>query len=398
MATLIIVIGVVLVLSGPTSAICRQLGIPASAGYILLGLFLGSVLRGTIGYSEAIDSGLAVLAQLGIVALLFHVGLKSHTSVLLEKLPAASLIWVGNVALSALAGYAVCRLLLDATVETSLIVAAAFSATSIAIAAAAWEEADALESANGQLLLDVAELDDLSAAIFLAVLVGVLMALENGEADITGRVLTETATLLMKLLLFVVGCYVFARYLEPRFTRFSARYDGTPALRSLSILGMGLIVAASAGLLGFSLAIGALFAGLAFSRDPEAVREAGSFTYVYEFLTPFFFIYIGMQTDLLLVLDAWALGLVLLLAASLSKVIGTALPALLTMGRKDALTLGISMVPRAEIALVVIYEARAVDARYVSDELFAAMILLSLLTCILTPIALRRRLAGTDAA
>ncbi len=394
MITVLAVIGLVLVLSPPANALCRRLGIPGSAGYIILGLILGTVLRATAEYDNELDAGLAVLAQLGIVALLFRVGLRSHTSALLEKLPSASLIWVGNVALSAASGYLVAHFVLDASFTTSLIVATAFSATSIAISAAAWDEAGQLTSSNGQLLLDVAELDDLSAAIFLAVLVGVLLALDNGHTDITTAAAQTSIELFAKLTAFIVGCFVFARFIEPRFTRFNMRFDGSGAMITLSILGMGLLIAAIGGFLGFSLAIGALFAGLAFSRDPESVREEGRFQYFYDFLTPFFFVYIGLQTDLTLVLSELALGCMLLAAAVLSKVIGTYLPALLSVSREDALTLGLSMMPRAEIALVVLVEARAVNDAYVPDELFAAMIFVSLATCILTPILVRRRLTN----
>lgn len=163
---------------------------------------------------------------------------------------------------------------------------------------------------------------------------------------------------------------------------------------TISILGAGLVIAALADYLGFSSAIGALFAGLAFSRDPEAVRTDGSFTYFYEFLTPFFFIHIGIQVDPGALLDAIDVGLVLVIAAVASKLVFTVAPALLSMNRRDAVNLGVSMVPRAEIALVVIYECRAIDARIVPPELFAGIVLVSLATSIFSPIVLRSILSS----
>ena len=154
------------------------------------------------------------------------------------------------------------------------------------------------------------------------------------------------------------------------------------------------MIAAIAGYLGFSIAIGALFAGLAFSRDPEAVATDGGFTYFHDLLTPFFFIHIGMQTDISLLAGAIDVGLVLFIAAALSKLVFTAVPALLSMPPGDALKLGVSMIPRAEIALVVIYECRAIDDSIVSPEVFAGMVLVSLGTCIVSPIVLRRMIGA----
>ena len=161
---------------------------------------------------------------------------------------------------------------------------------------------------------------------------------------------------------------------------------------TISILGMGLAIASMAAYLGFSVAIGALFAGLAFSRDPEAVRTDGSFTYFYEFLTPFFFVHIGMQVDLGALVTSLDIGLILFAAAALSKLMFTAGPALLSMGRRDAFNLGISMISRAEIALVVVYECRAVAGDIVPPEVFAGMVLVSLATSIVSPVVLRMTL------
>jgi Kef-type K+ transport system membrane component KefB len=122
------------------------------------------------------------------------------------------------------------------------------------------------------------------------------------------------------------------------------------------------------------------------------VRTDGSFSYFYDFLTPFFFIHIGMQTDIGTLARALDTGFVLFVAAALAKLVFTGLPALLSMPRRDALTLGVSMIPRAEIALVVLYACQTVDPSVVPDEVFAGMVLASLITCIVSPLVTRRLL------
>jgi len=225
---------------------------------------------------------------------------------------------------------------------------------------------------------------------------GTLPGMLNGDDSLWIRVGSSSIFVLVKLAIFIAGCYLFAHYLEARFTDFNRRMSDTRASLTISILGAGLVIAAIADYMGFSSAIGALFAGLAFSRDPEAVRTDGNFTYFYEFLTPFFFIHIGMQVELGMLVDSIDVGLLLLVMAVVSKLVFTIAPALLSMNRRNAVNLGISMVPRAEIALVVIYECQVIDNRIVPPEMFAGIVLVSLATSIVSPIALRRILsAGT---
>ena len=390
---LMFVLGAIFVLNPVLGHFCRRMGVPVSVGYIVLGLLLGALLRRFELQSTDVDSVFAALGSLGVVALLFRVGLRSHTSALLEKLPAASLIWVSNVVGSLLVGFVVAHFVLSWSVETSLIIAVAFSATSVAVSVAVWDETGKLTSSEGQMLVDVAELDDLSAAVLLAVLIGVLPAMLAGHDDLWLQVGSASLVILGKLAVFMSGCYLFAFFLEKRFTSFNARLSESESIMTISILGAGLAIAALADALGFSLAIGALFAGLAFSRDPDAVRTDGRFSYIYDLLTPFFFIHIGMQTDVGALLSTLDIGLVLFIAAAGVKLVSTALPALLSMNRSHALMLGLSMVPRAEIALVVMYTCSAIDPALVPDDVFASMVLVSLATCIVAPVMLRKMLS-----
>jgi Kef-type K+ transport system membrane component KefB len=395
-STLVLVaLGAVLTVGPWTKRTCARFGVPTSVGFIVLGLILGALIKPLNGSSSpAFEATFSTLAQLGVVALLFRVGLRSHTSAMLQKLPRASVIWLANVAGSAATGYLLSRYGLGWSIETGLVVATAFSATSIAVSLAVWDELGLADSDAAATMLDVAELDDLSAAVALAVLLGILPALLGGNGSVWSLVGSSSLIVLTKLTLFIAGCYLFAHFAEEAFTGFNRRMSETPASLTISILGAGMAIAAIAGLLGFSVAIGALFAGLAFSRDPDAVRTDGSFIYFYEFLTPFFFIHIGLQTDLAALASAVNIGILLFIGAALSKLVFTFVAARLSMTRRNALDLGVSMIPRAEIALVVIYECRALDERLVSGDVYAGIVLMSLATCIVAPIALRRRLSA----
>ena len=219
-----------------------------------------------------------------------------------------------------------------------------------------------MNSGNGQLLVDVAELDDLSGLLLFVILLTVIPILQENGTLIISQISTTIFLLVTKLTLFVGFCYFFAQYLESSFTRFNRRWADPKMGLTISVLGAGLAIAALAGYLGFSLAIGALFAGLAF----------------------------GMQIDPTTISKSFSLATALILVAITGKIMGITLPALLKLPKRKALLLGISMVPRAEIAMLIVFQANLLGKEIISPELYAAMVLVAILTSIISPVLLRR--------
>ncbi len=389
---LLITLGLLLILTPLIRSRLSRLAIPPLVGYILLGFFIRLLDQQWSFIDALFDNTFVVLAHIGVVALLFRVGLRSHIKTLLAKLPDASLVWVGDVLANLLFGYIVSRYALSLSIETSMVIATAFSATSVAVSVAVWQSANRLETPQGQLLVDVAELDDLSGIVLLAILLAILPVFQEDGTALLPLVGAATGEVLVKLAIFIAGCYLFSHYIEARFTRFIRREEGSKTALTITILGSGLAIAAVAGSLGFSLAIGALFAGLAFSRDREAVRSDAGFSYFYELFTPFFFINIGLQVDPAALLESLDLGLLLFVVAVLGKFIGAGAPALLSLNRRDAVLLGISMVPRAEIALVIVVQCRQIGENIISNKIFAAMVLVSIATSISSSLILHRML------
>jgi Kef-type K+ transport system membrane component KefB len=156
----------------------------------------------------------------------------------------------------------------------------------------------------------------------------------------------------------------------------------------LVVMGVGFLIASFAGWLGFSLAIGAMFAGLAFSRDPEAVKTEKSFQDLYAFVTPFFFISIGFNIDPDALTQALQIGAVLTVAALLGKLIGDGLPSWLLIGGSGAALIGASMIPRAEIAMVIMHQGQQLGPEVVPPPVYAGMVMVSGVTCLLAPLLL----------
>jgi len=349
---LVLLVGGVTLLAIILKHLCERLRIPALVGYILIGLGL-RLLHDVVPLLNATTRGaFDLLAALGLVALLFRVGLGSNPRRLIDKLPGASLIWLVSVVISAAAGYYAARWVGFETVP-ALVAAVALTATSIGVALPPWQAAGALRSEPGARVLDVAELDDISGVVLMSLLLAVIPTLTRGNGVDWTAVTTTGAGLLASLAAFTAGCYAFAHWLEPPLTRALIRRERSPT-RMLIVVAVGSLIAALAGMLGFSLAVGALFAGLVFSKAPRRIRSDRGYRVLYDFLAPFFFIGIGLKLEPEALTGALGAGAVLLVAAVLGKWVGTALPARLMGPRDSALVIATSMVPRAEIAMVIV--------------------------------------------
>ncbi len=389
---LALLFGALVVLTILVRAALDRAGIPALVGYLAIGLSLRLLddRTGALGRqgTEVVD----FLATIGIITLLFRIGLESKPHELLGRLRAASTIWIGNVTIGAAAGYAAARYLLGLEMVPSLVVATAMTATSVGIPAAIWRESGRLDRGDGELFLDTAELDDISGVMFMAILFSALAVIHRaGEADVGKTVATELGVFLGTFAAFAAGCFLFARYVEKRFTGFFRRFVSRPALM-LVVTGTAVGIAALAGLLGLSLAIGALLAGLAFSRDPQSVRVDASFTPVHDLFTPFFFIGIGLQVAPGSLGAAAGAGAVLLAAAVVGKMAGTTAPALRYTDGLGAAAIGVSMVPRAEITMLIMRKGRELGDWAVPPAPYAGMVLVCAATCIALPPVLRRLL------
>ena len=390
LAQLLFVAGVAIILAIGVRAVFERIKLPAQVGYLLLGLGLRVADEQWQVLFDESRLGMDFLAELGVVALLFHVGLRSNPRALAEQLPRASVVWVCDVVVSAGLGFASARWLLELELLPSLFVAAALSATSVGISLLSWEQAGALRSRAGEFLLDLSELDDLSAVLLMVLLVSAVPALAGDDSSQFSDAVKDAGLAVFWLAAIGLAAYLFARHLELRITTTVRKWDGVSAMLVV-VLGFGLVIAGLAGLAGFSAAVGALFAGLAFSRDPQAVRMDAQFAIVYDLFTPFFFLAIGFAIEPSALGSAMGIGGVLVVAAVVGKLLGAGLPSWRLFGGGGALLIGASMVPRAEIAMVVI--RRAKESALVSESVYAGMVTVSAVTCLLSPVAVRYILA-----
>ena len=392
---LVLLVGVTIILTIIIKASLEKIGIPALVGYLLFGMGMGLIDSRIDFLAPQVKEVYAFLGELGIISLLFRVGLESNLAGLLRQLPRASFLLLGDVLFSGLLTFVSTFYWLNLDLIPSIFITIALVATSVSISVSVWQSAKALDSPNGELLLDIAEMDDMVAIVLMSLLFA-MIPLFNGNVE--ARFLTifvqTIVPFLLKVIIFGFFCLILFRYLERPMTRFFERIEPAPD-PMLMVASSGFIIAALAGLVGFSAAVGAFFAGLAFSHDPNAVKFDASFGTLYNLFVPFFFIQIGLQIQTESLASSWILALVLLVVAFVSKVIGTGGLALITGGRSSALLLGVSMVPRAEITMVVMERGRQLGDWAVSPQIFTSMIVVSAITCITSPLLLRPLLQKT---
>lgn len=389
-----LVLGGVVLLSVPLRQALRLFSLPGLVGFIALGAALSAVDRWVVDLTSTVTDQIEFLGQLGIVALLFRVGLESDLDRLAAKLGRAAAIWLPNVVLPGLAAFALILAWPGFGFVPALLVGIAATATSIGVSVAPWEEAGVLDSDDGALMLDVAQLDDVSAVILLGILFAVAPSLQEGTGSgIWSEVALVGGAQVLKILGFSALCFAFSRFAEPRLSALFAALD--PRLGPFVFAaGAVFVIAAVADELGFSMAIGALFAGLAFSRDPAERRIDEAFGYVLAVFGPFFFVSIGLSISFDQIGSALTLALALLLVLVAGKMIGAGVPAALIAGRGAGRLIGASMVPRAEIYLIVAMHGLTLGAWAMPQKLYSAAILASVGTCVAGPLLVARLLGA----
>lgn len=385
----VLLVAVVIILTLLVKAWLHRTVVPPLVGYLLLGVILRWLDDEGALVSEQSAAILRFLGEIGLFTLLFKVGLESNLAGLIAQLRRASLVWLANILGSGVMSYLAAYYLLGLGLLPSLVVGVAFTATSVGVTAQMWDDAGALNTTNGNLLLDVAELDDISAVVLMALLFAVLPEMRQGPAPgLWGTVALTTVIFTLKLIGFAALCLLFSVHGERRFTAYFRRLEKPPE-PMLMIAGVALFFAALAGLWGFSLAVGAFLAGLVFSRDPATLKMETSFLPLHDLFSPFFFISIGLAVDPAVFHQALALGLALAAVAVGGKVLANGLPVWGLGSLPAGVLVGASMVPRAEIALVIMHRGQQLGPWAVPTHLYTATVVVTFITCIAAPLTVR---------
>ncbi len=353
----------------------KRIGQPAIVGEILGGVLIGPSVLGWVEVGEVLQ----VFSELGVVFLLFWVGLKTRLSEMRTVGRVAVTVGSAGVVVPFLAGIGL-GLALGENTETSVFLGAALAATSAGITSATFLDLGIARSRAARTVLGAAVVDDILALILLSVAVG--MAADGG-VDAAKIALALGVAIAFVVFVALGGTQLLQR--RPQLLQ-APRFADSPLLPAV-ILCLGL--AAFAAEIGLAALIGAFLAGMivAETKDHTSIEE--EVKPLYAFFPPFFFAFIGIELDLDALLSADALlllGAVTVLAAATKLV-----PAYLAarpLGRGEASIVGVGMIPRGEVGIVVASIGAA--AGVIDAELFGVVVGMSILTTLVAPFVLRR--------
>jgi len=377
-ADVLVALFVVLLAAKLGDELFKRLGQPALVGEILAGVIIGPSMLGIVEPDETLE----VFAELGVVFLLFWVGLETRLSDMRDVGAAAARVGALGVVVPFATGYGA-GLVLGETGATSVFLGAALVATSVGITSSVLIELGALATTAARTILGAAVIDDILAMVLLAVAVGVA---DQGGVDVTSIGVVIALAVGFVVFVAVGGTRLVARWPD---VFHAPKFSESPLLPAV-ILCLGL--AAFSAQIGLAAIIGAFLAGMVVAETKDRHDFEEEIAPLYAFFPPFFFVFIGLEVELGAFTDAGTLGLLLAitLLAFLTK-FGAAWLAARSMGARDAIVIGLGMVPRGEVGIIV--AGIGATAGVVEPDLFAVIVGMSIATTLLIPPLLRRALA-----
>jgi len=368
--------------------LATRLQTPSVIGELFAGVVLGPSLLGWVELTEAIR----LMAGIGIILLLFEVGLETDIKRLVRTGVASVIVAFAGFVLPLLFGFALAYWVFDLTLLVSLFIGGTLTATSIGITVRVLSDLKCQHSRVGQIVLGAAVLDDVMGVVLLALLY---------EFSTSGGVsLVNTG----KVLVFVVAFFVLAPTAAKLMSVVIKRFDKTseiPGLIPTTIVSLVLFFAWLANAIGAPELLGGFAAGLALSRrfflplgvalhadEDFADRIDMQMKPIVQLFTPIFFVVVGLSLNLREIDWSspfiWLFSLSLLVMAVAGKLLGTLV---LKEAWPTRWMIGTAMIPRGEIGLIFAELGR--ESEIFNNEIYAGMVIVIALTTLLPPFVMK---------
>jgi len=369
-------------------SIFKKLGIPPVLGEVFAGVVLGQSLLGLIPLTEAIK----VLAELGVILLLFEVGLEADIHMLVRVGLWSTLVAIVGAALPFAGGFVVSYYLFGLDLVASLFMGGALTATSIGITVRVLTDLGKHKERFAQIVLGAAVLDDIMGVIILAALY---------EFAKTRSVhLDATLNLVMHIVMFFLIAPIVANIMA-KFLSFIAKKTQDNDIIPASVMALILLAAYSAHKFGSPSILGSFTAGLALSRrfvipfaaalrlDEQMIHKVEeSITPLVWVLAPIFFVSVGLALNLKAIdfssPEFWTFSGALIAVALIGKVLsGFVAPG----SFREKLSIGFSMLPRGEVGLIFAEFGRSFKA--INEVEYAVIVFVVAITTLIAPIVLK---------
>ena len=365
--------------------LAERIGQPAVLGELVAGLLLGPSMLDLVNPH---DPAIHIIAEIGVVILLFQIGLEIELKKMLGVGGAALTVACVGVAVPFVLGDLISRVVGLAPLP-ALVTGAALTATSVGITARVFSDLGRLHDAESQVVLGAAVIDDVIGLIIL----GVVGGLVGGAELSAGSVLGKTAIAFG----FLVGAVVVGRLIVPPLFDLIARVGRTSTIGPMA-LGLMFVTAVLAQVIGLAPIVGAFTAGLVLAPTRHAESCRDGVTRLGHFFVPIFFVVVGAAVDVRTFADGHVLAIGgLITAAAIAGKLFSGYAAFWFPGRK--FVVGVGMIPRGEVGLI--FAQMGLTAKVLDAGLYAALTLMVMVTTFVTPPALKLLLgpgrAGGDA-
>lgn len=399
--TVLIGVAVILVAAKIGGEIFERLKQPGVLGELGAGIVIGNLVLFGLMWAEPLktDATIAALAELGVIILLFEVGLESDLKEMVEVGWSSLLVAVVGVVAPFFLGWAVSSYFLPGEPQlVHVFIGATLCATSVGITARVFKDLRKLSTREARIILGAAVIDDVLGLLILATVAGAI------RAAATGGVLSlfDIGMIAAKSLLFLVAAIAIGHFLMPRVLRGAGRLETRGVLLTLAI-SFCLFLAWAAAKVELAPIVGAFAAGLILDevhyrpKGGRAQRDLNDLLQpVSTVLVPIFFVLMGMKVDLRLFVRLDILGFAAML--TIAAIVGKQVCGLAVLDRGvNRVAVGLGMIPRGEVGLIfagigatlMLPTAAGVNEPVISTATFGAVVIMVIITTLVTPPSLK---------
>lgn len=386
---LLIQIAAILLAARICGEIAVRLKAPPIIGELCAGIILGPSLFGWIEPNGVLN----FLAEIGIILLLFEVGLETDLERLVKAGPQSVIVALAGFVLPFALGASCSYWLFDLSPMVSLFIGGTLTATSIGITIRVLSDLGRHRELEGQIVLGAAVIDDLLGVFLLAVLY---------EFSVSGSVtLANTGQIMLYVGGFFILAPIAAKALSPLFKRYHD-YSELPGMIPIVLVSVVLIFASLAHSVGAPHLLGGFVAGIALSRrfflpfgaalhvDPEFTQRIhDQMRPIIQLFTPIFFVVVGLSLDFSAIdwtsSFIWTFSILMGVVAIIGKLLG---PWLIKVSIPMRVAIGMAMVPRGEVGLIFAELGRATGV--FDAVVYAGMVLVIAYTTLASPFWIKK--------
>lgn len=393
-ASILLMLVVLFVLARVAAVVIEKFGFPGLIGEIIVGILVANIVINDTSLVDLLDLGtgtdnnaiLYTFSELGVIFLLFSVGLETRVKDLLGSGKTAFLVALLGVVVPFILGFAYIAVT-GGAFEAAMFLAAAMVATSVGITARVIKDMHLMDVRESRIIIAAAVIDDVLGMVVLAIVQGI--AGSEGGLNIV-----DLMIVILKAVVFVVGVILIAKEGVPRMASWWVSYNSRLAkpMKAPNALPLAIIAclffAWLAEYIGLAAIIGSFLAGMLFADYAEKTGLIHKIESITALFISFFFVHVGLQVEVSAFNNIHAIieVVVIIILAVLSKYIGCGCGAKIAdrgISKESFNIIGFGMVPRGEVGIII--ASIGLTSGILSNELYSVIVMMAVATTIIAP-------------